>query len=124
MAPELGFRHPHVRFHVDPDQSGGSVSVFEAGVPVSARMPAPHSHDNFNETVFGLDGVTTFTVGGERIDVSPGESLFIRRGVIHGFSNEGDVDSRMLAVISPGLMSSTYFKEVGAVVNAGGPPDI
>jgi quercetin dioxygenase-like cupin family protein len=28
-------------------------------------MPAPHSHDAFDETVFGLDGVTTFTVGGE-----------------------------------------------------------
>ncbi len=52
-----------VRFHVDEDESGGSVSVFECDVPANARMPAPHSHDDFDETVFGLDGVTTFTVG-------------------------------------------------------------
>jgi quercetin dioxygenase-like cupin family protein len=48
-----------VRFHVDSDESGGSVSVFECDVPANARMPAPHSHDEFDETVFGLDGVTT-----------------------------------------------------------------
>ena len=51
-----------VRFHVDIDESGGSVSVFECDVPANARMPAPHSHDDFDETVFGLDGVTTLTV--------------------------------------------------------------
>jgi quercetin dioxygenase-like cupin family protein len=61
-----------VRFHVDADESGGSVSIFECDVPVDARMPAPHSHDAFDETVFGLDGITTFTVGRVRTDLSPG----------------------------------------------------
>ena len=51
---------------------------------MNAPMPAPHSHDSFDETVFGLDGITTFNAGGERIDLSPGESVFISRGVIHG----------------------------------------
>jgi hypothetical protein len=41
-----------VRFHVDADESGGSVSVFECDAPANARMPAPHSHDEFDETVF------------------------------------------------------------------------
>jgi mannose-6-phosphate isomerase-like protein (cupin superfamily) len=87
-------------------------------------MPAPHSHDNFDETVFGLDGVTTFTVAGERIDLHPDESLFISRGVVHGFSNEGSADARFLAVISPGLLGSGYFNEVASVLAEGGPPDI
>lgn len=113
-----------VRFHVDADESGGSVSIFECDVPASARMPAPHSHDEFDETVFGLDGVTTFTVGGEQTDLNPGEALFIPRRVIHGFRNEGDVDSRMLAVISPGLMGSRYFTDVAEVLTGEGPPDI
>ena len=98
-----------VRFHVDADESAGSVSIFECYVPANARMPAPHSHDDFDETVFGLDGVTTFTVGGARTDLNPGEALFIPRRVIHGFSNGGDVDARFLAVISPGLLGSGYF---------------
>lgn len=113
-----------VRFHVDADESGGSVSVFECDVPAEARMPAPHSHDEFDETVFGLDGVTTFTVGGGRTDLNAGEALFIPRRVIHGFSNGGDVDARFLAVISPGLLGSSYFREVAEVLAGGGPPDV
>jgi quercetin dioxygenase-like cupin family protein len=111
-----------VRFHVDADESGGSVSVFECDVPAEARMPAPHSHDEFDETVFGLDGVTTFTVGGGRTDLNAGEALFIPRRVIHGFSNTGDADARFLAVISPGLLGSSYFREVADVLAGGGPP--
>jgi len=113
-----------VCFHVDADESGGSVSVFECKAPANAHMPAPHSHDDFDETVFGLDGVTTFTVGGERTDLNPGEALFIPRRVIHGFSNDGDVGARFLAVISPGLLGSRYFRDVADVLGGGGPPDI
>jgi quercetin dioxygenase-like cupin family protein len=113
-----------VRFHVDADESGGSVSIFECEVAADAHMPAPHSHDEFDETVFGLDGVTTFTIGGERTDLSPGEALFIPRRVIHGFSNGGGVDARFLAVISPGLLGSGYFREVADVITGGGPPDV
>jgi len=113
-----------VRFHVDADESGGSVSIFECDVPAAARMPAPHSHDAFDETVFGLDGVITFTLGGERIDLSPGEALFIPRRVIHGFNNGGDVDARFLAVISPGSLGSGYFRDIADVLAGDGPPDV
>ena len=113
-----------VRFHVDADESAGSVSVFECDVPANARMPAPHSHDDFDETVFGLDGVTTFIVGGGSTDLSPGEALFIPRRVIHGFSNGGDVDARFLSVISPGLLGSRYFRDIADVLAGDGPPDV
>ena len=113
-----------VRFHVDADESGGSVSIFECDVPANARMPAPHSHDGFDETVFGLDGVTTFTVGGARTDLNPGEAIFIPRRVIHEFNNGGEVDARFLAVISPGLLGSGYFRNVADVLAGEGPPDV
>lgn len=113
-----------VLFHVDADQSGGSVTVFECVAPANARMPAPHSHDDFDETVFGLEGVTSYTVGGKRIDLNAGESLFVRRRVIHGFDNKGDVNARFLAVISPGLLGPSYFEEIAAVLSSGGPPDV
>ena len=113
-----------VPFHVDADESGGSVSVFECDVPANARMPAPLSHDHFDETVFGLDGVTTFSVGGERTDLNPGEALFIPRRAVHAFSNGGDDDARFLAVISPGLLGSAYFRDVADVLSGDGPPDV
>ena len=48
-----------VRFVVEAGDSKGSVSVFECFVPADGKMPAPHSHDAFEETIYGLEGVTT-----------------------------------------------------------------
>ena len=53
-----------VRFLVQAADSNGSVSVFECDVPAAGRMPAPHSHDAFEETIYGLDGITSWTVDG------------------------------------------------------------
>jgi quercetin dioxygenase-like cupin family protein len=114
-----------VRFLVRPEDSGGSVSVFECEVPADARMPAPHSHDAFEETVYGLQGIATFTIGGETVEIGPGDAACIRRGVIHGFDNRGRDDVKFLAVASPGVFGPAYFHEVGEVLAAaaGGPPD-
>jgi quercetin dioxygenase-like cupin family protein len=115
-----------IRFLVEAEESGGSVSVFECRVPPDVRTPAPHSHDGFEETIYGLSGVSTWTVDGEAHDVGPGEALCIRRGAVHAFANTGDVDAVFLAVATPGLFGPAYFLEVGEVVAAaaGGPPDL
>lgn len=114
-----------IRFHVEPEDSNASISVFECDVPAEARMPAPHSHDAFEETIYGLRGVATFTVGGETIEIGPGDSVCIPRGVIHGFANHGSADATFLAMTSPGVFGPSYFHEIGEVlaVSAGGPPD-
>ena len=46
----------------------GTSSVFECYVPANARMPAPHSHDGFEETIYGLDGVSMWTIDGETVE--------------------------------------------------------
>ena len=115
-----------VRFLVEAEDSGGSVTVFEVDVPADARMPAPHSHDGFEETIYGLSGRTTYTVDGETSEVGPGDSICIPRGVVHGFANHGSDEARFLAIISPGLFGPSYFIEINAVLaaSAGGPPDL
>jgi quercetin dioxygenase-like cupin family protein len=115
-----------VRFLVEAEDSGGSACVFEVDVPASAKMPAPHSHDAFEETVYGVRGRIVYTVAGERIEIDPGDSVCIKRGVVHGFANEGPDDARFLAIISPGVFGAAYFREVAEVIAAsqGGPPDV
>jgi quercetin dioxygenase-like cupin family protein len=115
-----------VRFLVEASDSGGTVTVFECDVPADAVMPAPHSHDGFEETIYGLDGVSTWTVGGETIDIGPGDAVCVRRGVVHGFANHGSADAKFLAIATPGVFGADYFREVGAVLaaSAGGPPDV
>jgi quercetin dioxygenase-like cupin family protein len=115
-----------VQFLVTRSESGGSAAVFEAGIQARGRMPAPHSHDGFEETVYGLEGVSTWTIDGTAVDVAPGGALCIRRGAVHHFDNHGDVDAKVLCIITPGLLGPEYFHEVAAVftTSAGGPPDL
>ena len=114
-----------IRYLVEGAESNGSVAVFEFDIPSQAKMPAPHSHDAYEETIYGLDGVSTWTVGEETIDVGPGDALCISRGAVHAFDNRRDVDAKALAVVTPGILGPDYFREVAAVFAdaAGGPPD-
>ena len=115
-----------IRFLLEGEQSGGSAAVFEFDVPAGSRVAAAHSHDGFEETIYGLEGTLVWTVEGETNEVGPGEVLCIRRGAVHQFANTGDVDARALAIATPGLFGPDYFREVGEVLDAaaGGPPDL
>jgi quercetin dioxygenase-like cupin family protein len=115
-----------IRFLVEGEQSGRSVAIFEAAVPSGARVPVAHSHDGYEETIYGLEGVLTWTVEGTPTDVGPGEALFIPRGTVHHFDNAGDVDARALAIVTPGVLGPDFFREVASVLEAaeGGPPDL
>ena len=114
-----------IRFLVEGASSNGSAAMFECEVPANAKMPAPHSHDGYEETVYGLSGTTTFTVEGERCPIATGEALCIRRGQVHRFDNFGAEDAKFLAVITPGILGPAYFREIAAIfkASAGGPPN-
>src|SRR5262245_6541528 len=125
MREEINVGSMAIRFLVEGDESDGSVAIFEFDVPVGAKVAAAHSHDGYEETIYGLEGVLTWTVDGTPIELGPGEALLIPRGVIHHFDNCGDVDAKALAIVTPGVLGPDFFREVAAVLNAaaGGPPD-
>jgi quercetin dioxygenase-like cupin family protein len=114
-----------IRFLVEGEQSAGSVAVFEFDVPAGAKVAAAHSHDGYEETIYGLDGVLTWTLEGTPVDVGPGDAVCIPRGAVHHFDNTRDVDARALAIVTPGILGPEYFRDVAAILDAaaGGPPD-
>jgi len=115
-----------VRFLLTGDNSGGSVAAFEMVVPGGQRLPAPaHSHDHYEETIYGINGVLTWTVDGKVIDVGPEQALCIPRGAVHRFDNNGAEDVKVLCLITPAAIGPQYFREAAEVVSAaaGGPPD-
>jgi quercetin dioxygenase-like cupin family protein len=113
-----------IDFLLEAADTNGAVAMFEFTVPPAAKVPIPHYHENFDETIYGLSGVMTFTVDGKPIDIAPGETCFIPRGAVHGFNNLRQEETKALAVITPALLGPIFFKEVGEIVNAGGPPDL
>jgi len=114
-----------IRFLLEGKESSGSVAMFEVDVPAGAKVPIAHSHDAYEETIYGLEGVLTWTVDGRQIEVGPGEVLCIPRGAVHRFDNGHAADAKMLAAVTPGILGPDYFREIAAVAKAaaGGPPD-
>lgn len=114
-----------VRFLVEAADSNGSASIFECRVPANTTMSAAHSHDGFEETIYGLAGVTTWTIDGETVEVQPGEAVCVGRGQVHEFQNHGTVDATFLAIATPAEFGPAYFREIAEVLagTPGGPPD-
>ena len=114
-----------VRFLLTGDHSNGSLAAFEVLVPAAQRLAAPaHSHDHYEETIYGLAGVLTWTVDGTPIAVGPGQALCIPRGAIHRFDNNAGQDAKALCVVTPAAIGPQYFREAAEVLNAtAGPPD-
>ncbi len=115
-----------VRFLITGDNSNDSIAAFELIVPGAARLAAPaHSHDHYEETIYGIDGVLTWTIDGKPIDVGPGRALCIPRGAVHRFDNHVSQEAKALCVITPAAIGPQYFRESAEVINAsaGGPPD-
>lgn len=115
-----------VRFLVTGEDASGSVALFELTVPGGQRLMAPaHSHDHYEETIYGIEGVLSWTVNGTRIDVGPGQALCIPRGVVHRFDNHGSQDAKVLCAITPAAIGPQFFRESAALMSAaaGGPPD-
>ena len=112
-----------VRFLLDGQDTEGTLSMFEVLVAPGAKVPVAHYHESFDEAMYGIEGVLTFTVDGVAHRVGPGDRCFVPRGKVHHFVNEGPAPSRTLAVLTPAVMGPEYFRELAALVTAGGPPD-
>lgn len=123
--PEIKFGGLALRFLIDGPAAGASVTMFEMEVAPGAKVPAAHSHDAFDETIYGLAGTLTMTVSGQPHQLGPGSSLYIPRGAIHRFDNFSAAPARCLAILTPGILGSTFFQEIAAILKAaaGGPPD-
>jgi len=115
-----------VRFLITGDDARGSVALFELTVPAGQRLAGPaHRHEHYEETIYGIEGVLTWTVDGRRIDLGPGQALCIPRGAGHRFDNDGTQDVKAVCAITPAAIGPQFFRECAAVINAaaGGPPD-
>lgn len=115
-----------IRFLLTGDDTNGSVSVFEVTVPAGQKLAAPaHKNDAYEETLYGIEGVLTWTIDGKAIEVGPGQAVCIPRGAVHRFDNFGTEDVKQLSIVTPPIMGPAYFRDALEVVTAaaGGPPD-
>ena len=115
-----------IRFLLEGSASGGALAMFEFDVDVAAKVPVAHSHDGYEETLYGRAGILTLTVEGRQIGIGAGDVLCIPRGAVHRFDNLHAEPAKMLAVVTPGILGPDYFREIAELLRAaaGGPPDV
>jgi uncharacterized cupin superfamily protein len=111
-----------IRYLLSDNSSPSRLGSFELTVPPNANVPPPHRHANNDEFVYVLEGTLHYSVDDVSRDLEPGDSMFSPRGAVHAFSNPHSKTARALIVQTPDI-GPQYFRDIGAIVNAGGPPD-
>jgi quercetin dioxygenase-like cupin family protein len=112
-----------IRILLDGDDTAGRMVMFEMIVPPGAKVPMPHYHAQVDEVAYGLEGALTVTVDGRSMQIGPGDHGFVPRGAVHHFINNGPEPTRTLAILTPASIGPAYFREICALLAAGGPPD-
>lgn len=121
MVPRIHVGRLGIDYIVDGSATN-SLGMFELTVPPGSNVPPPHSHSNNEECVYVLAGTLRYSVGAETRDLTPGQTMSTPKGTVHAFSNPFAETARALIVLSPDI-GAQYFRDVGAVLDAGGPPD-
>ena len=113
-----------VTFIKSRHETQDSLDFFEVTLPPLVSVIVPHIHRDYDETVIGMNGVTTWTVNGKQVLVGPGDQLFIERGTPHFFCNLHDTTARYVCIQTPGVMGPEYYLEIAEHYHTDAPPDV
>jgi mannose-6-phosphate isomerase-like protein (cupin superfamily) len=113
-----------VTFIKSRHETNGALDLFEMTIPPNIDMLIPHLHRDYDESIIGMNGTTTWTVNGKPITVRRGEQLFIPRGAVHAYANRHKTSARIMCVLTPGLIGPEYFHDLAAAINIEGTPSM
>ena len=88
-------------------------------MPPWTAGPPLYLHRGWDELFYVLAGEMTFLIAGRTSAAPSGSCVFIPRGVLHTFRNEGAIPARQLTVFTPGGIED-YFDAVTEVMRVGG----
>ena len=109
-------------FLLTGEDTGGAFFMADISVAPGGGTP-PHIHHREDESFHLLEGTLTIQVGGDTITASPGDFVYLPRGIDHSFKNTGDVIAKALVLVAPAGLEG-FFAEVfdPAVDRSAAPP--
>jgi quercetin dioxygenase-like cupin family protein len=109
-------------------ETEGALDLFELTIPPFARVPLPHIHRKYDETIFGVDGTVTWTLqaegGDSPTEVRRGTTLHIPRGTPHSYANRTHTTARILCLQTPGVLGPEYYLEIAALYRTSPHPNL
>ncbi|HEY7303922.1 MAG TPA: cupin domain-containing protein [Bryobacteraceae bacterium] len=105
------YRSPvdQITFLLTGEQTGGSFFMAQVSVPPGGGPP-PHIHHREEETFYILEGTLTVQAGGKTLSASPGDCVYLPRGIPHSFKNTGNADAKFIALVTPAGLEK-FFEE-------------
>ena len=87
-----------ITFLLTGEQTGGAFFLAEVSVPPGGGPP-PHIHRREEETFYLQQGTLTIQVGDKTLQASPGDCVYLPRGIMHCFKNTGNVVAKFLVLL-------------------------
>lgn len=105
------------RIIISGKETNGTYAIIEMTVPVGAG-PVPHSHKDFEETFYVLEGELTFTSENGTYLAQKGATVSIPKGgLIHNFKNLSNQAAKLLCTVIPAGLDD-YFVELNELLNS------
>lgn len=108
---------------VSGKQTDGSFCLFENRSDGQTKTPI-HVHADDDETIYVIEGQLTAILDGEARTLSPGECIFLKRGIPHQLMNPGNQPVRYILIGTPSVFER-FLAEGGQELRKGdvvGPP--
>jgi len=97
----------------------GHFALAEGVVPRGAEPP-PHTHTREDEAFYILEGEMYVRVGGETIELKPGNYVYLPRGIEHSFEPKTSTVRALFLIAPAGLEEA--FKQLSEPARALAPP--
>ncbi len=107
---------------VSAEDADGTLAFFHLVAPPMSGPPR-HVHTREDELFYVLEGEIVFELDGERHTVRAGDTVYLRRGVVHAYQNFAKSDARLLIATTPGVFAG-FFVELSAATPPGALPDV
>jgi mannose-6-phosphate isomerase-like protein (cupin superfamily) len=108
-------------FTTTAERGWNAYTVCEAIEP-PASGAGLHRHPTYDETFIICEGHYDFQLDEKMLKLSPGDTVFVPRGIPHSFLCVGPEVGRQLIISSPGGIFDAFIAEVAtSIVDSGSP---
>ncbi|MEN2401303.1 cupin domain-containing protein [Flavobacterium sp. MC2016-06] len=96
------------RIIISGKETNGEYAVIEMSIPPGAG-PNPHSHPDFNESFFVLEGEISFKSESASYIAKKNSYINIPKGgIVHGFKNLSDQPAKLLCTVMPAGLDDLF----------------
>ena len=96
------------RILITGKETGGAYAAIDMLIPPNGG-PGPHSHANFQESFYVIDGEIEVQADGNRSRVRSGGMSFVPKGIAHAFIVVS-AEARLITIQSPAAVGQAFYR--------------